>query len=87
MSSTEITIMIVLVPFLAVWALLALSRRVQRRREERVVRGGQPLRQRDLLLIPAAEELDWLFDIVGRNLKLEHHAVGELPLSSHWNRS
>jgi hypothetical protein len=37
-SETEITIMIVLVPFLAVWALLALSRRVQRRREERVAR-------------------------------------------------
>lgn len=35
---TEITIMIALLPFLAVWALLDLSRRVQRRREERVAR-------------------------------------------------
>jgi len=35
---TEITIMIVLVPFLAVWALLDVSRRIQRRREERVAR-------------------------------------------------
>ena len=35
---TEATIMIALIPFLAVWALLDLSRRVQRRREERVAR-------------------------------------------------
>lgn len=35
---TEITIMIALLPFLAVWALLDLSRRVQQRREERVAR-------------------------------------------------
>ena len=34
----ETTIMIALLPFLAVWALLDLSRRVQRRREERVAR-------------------------------------------------
>ena len=35
---TETTIMIALLPFLAVWALLDLSRRIQRRREERVAR-------------------------------------------------
>lgn len=35
---TETTIMIALIPFLAVWALLDLSRRVQRRREKRVAR-------------------------------------------------
>jgi len=35
---TETTIMIALLPFLAVWALLDLSRRVQRRRDERVAR-------------------------------------------------
>jgi hypothetical protein len=35
---TETTIVIALLPFLAVWALLDLSRRVQRRREERVAR-------------------------------------------------
>jgi hypothetical protein len=35
---TETTIMIALLPFLAVWALLDLSRRLQRRREERVAR-------------------------------------------------
>ena len=35
---TETTIMIALLPFLAVWALLELSRRIQRRREERVAR-------------------------------------------------
>jgi hypothetical protein len=35
---TEITIMIMLLPFLGVWALLVLSGRVQRRREERVAR-------------------------------------------------
>ncbi|MFI5329055.1 MAG: hypothetical protein ACHQ7H_22680 [Candidatus Rokuibacteriota bacterium] len=35
---TETTIMIALLPFLAVWALLDLSRRVQRRREARVAR-------------------------------------------------
>lgn len=35
---TETTIVIGLLPFLAVWALLDLSRRVQRRREERVGR-------------------------------------------------
>lgn len=36
---TEITmIMIALLPFLAVWALLDVSRRVQRRREEQVAR-------------------------------------------------
>jgi hypothetical protein len=35
---TETTIMIALIPFLAVWALLDLSRRVQRRREARVAR-------------------------------------------------
>lgn len=35
---TETTIMIALIPFLAVWALLNLSRRVQRRRAERVAR-------------------------------------------------
>lgn len=35
---TGTTIMIALLPFLAVWALLDLSRRVQRRREERVAR-------------------------------------------------
>jgi len=35
---TETTIMIALIPFLAVWALLDLSRRVQRRREERAAR-------------------------------------------------
>ena len=35
---TEITIMIALLPFLAVWALLDLSRRAQWRRERRVAR-------------------------------------------------
>ena len=35
---TETTIMIALLPFLAVWALLDLSRRIQRRREEWVAR-------------------------------------------------
>jgi hypothetical protein len=35
---TETTIMIALLPFLAVWALLDLSRRIQRRREQRVAR-------------------------------------------------
>lgn len=35
---TGITIMIMLLPFVAVWALLVLSGRVQRRRQERVVR-------------------------------------------------
>jgi hypothetical protein len=35
---TETTTMIALLPFLAVWALLDLSRRIQRRREERVAR-------------------------------------------------
>src|SRR5258705_715150 len=35
---TETTIMIALLPFVAVWALLDLSRRIQRRREERVAR-------------------------------------------------
>jgi len=35
---TETTIMIALLPFLAVWALLDLSRRIQPRREERVAR-------------------------------------------------
>ena len=35
---TETTIMIALLPFLALWALLDLSRRLQRRREERVAR-------------------------------------------------
>ena len=35
---TETTVMIALLPFLAVWALLDLSRRVQRRRDERVAR-------------------------------------------------
>lgn len=35
---TEITIMIALFPFLAVWTLLDLSRRVERRRGERVAR-------------------------------------------------
>ena len=35
---TETTIMIALLPFLAVWALLHLSGRIQRRREERVAR-------------------------------------------------
>ena len=35
---TETTIMIALLPFLAVWALLDLSRRIQRRREARVAR-------------------------------------------------
>jgi hypothetical protein len=35
---TEITLVIAVLPFLAVWALLDLSRRVQRRREERVAR-------------------------------------------------
>jgi hypothetical protein len=35
---TQTTIVIALIPFLAVWALLDLSRRVQRRREERVAR-------------------------------------------------
>jgi hypothetical protein len=35
---TETTIMIALLPFLAVWALLDLSRRAQRRRDERIAR-------------------------------------------------
>src|SRR5258705_668352 len=35
---TETTIMIASLPFVAVWALLDLSRRIQRRREERVAR-------------------------------------------------
>ena len=35
---TEITLVIAVLPFLAVWALLDLSRRAQRRREERVAR-------------------------------------------------
>ncbi|MGH7396293.1 MAG: hypothetical protein ACRELW_02040 [Candidatus Rokuibacteriota bacterium] len=35
---TEIAMMVALMPFLMVWALLDLSRRIQRRREERIAR-------------------------------------------------